>query len=158
MDFNELMKTAIEKEEVLLLLKGENGYEVEVSRFTSDVFPTDINAVLVNCFYKQIENIKEIDKIFCDNLYKLIEGDAVDIYIAILYYDACIFQEELKKASFMIDRETVAERIRYRVSCYEQDLKGEINFFNGMSKKNPWKNIENFNDYYLKKYSISILP
>lgn len=158
MDFYELMKDAIEKKEVLPLLKGENGYEVEASRFTSDIFPTDINAVLVNCFYKQIENIKEIDKIFRKNLYKLIKGDAVDIYIAILYFDACIFQEELKKATFMIDRETVAERIRDRVSCYEQDLKGEIKFFNGMGKKSPWKNIENFNDYYLKKYSISILP
>lgn len=62
-----------------------------MSRFTSDVFPTDINAVLVNCFYKQIENIKEIDKIFSENFNKLLEGNAVEIYIAILYYDACIF-------------------------------------------------------------------
>lgn len=158
MDFYALIKKAIEKEEVLSLLKGENGYEIEVSRFTSDVFPTDINAVLVNCFYKQIENIKEIDKIFSENINKLLEGNAVEIYIAILYYDACIFQEECKKATFMIDKEILAERIREGVSHYEQDLKGEIVFYNGMSKKDSWKSIHNFNNYYLQKYSISILP
>lgn len=37
-------------------------YEVVISEFTSDVFPTDINSVLVNCFYKQIDKIKDIEK------------------------------------------------------------------------------------------------
>ena len=157
MNFDELIKRAIERKEVLELLKGEKEYEVEVSRFTSDVFPTDINAVLVNCFYKQFENIRGIDKIFCENFYKLLEGSAVEIYIAILYYDACIFQEEREKATFKIEKEILADRIRDRISYQEQELKGEIVFYNGMTKKNPWKNIQNFNNYYLKKYGINIL-
>lgn len=157
MNFDELIKEAIEKKEVLALLKGEKGYEVEVSRFTSDVFPTDINAVLVNCFYKQLENIKGIDKIFNESFYKLLEGNAVEIYIAILYFDACIFQEERGKATFKIEKEILADKIRDRVSCQEQELKGEIAFYNGMRKKNPWKNIQNFNNYYLKKYGVTIL-
>ncbi|MCM1124051.1 MAG: hypothetical protein NC416_15830 [Eubacterium sp.] len=142
MDYYKLIKEAIEKKEVLPLLKGERGYEIEVSRFTSDIFPTDINTVLVNCFYKQMENIKEIDKIFVKSLYKLLEGNAVDIYIAILYYDACIFQEEQKRATFTIDKEILKERIRDRIACYEKDLRGEIIFFNGMRKKDAWKNIQ----------------
>ena len=48
MDYKELISNAIEKDEVVKLLRGEGEYEVVVSEFTSDVFPTDVNSVLVN--------------------------------------------------------------------------------------------------------------
>ena len=63
-DYKELISNAIEKDEVVKLLRGEGEYEVVVSEFASDVFPTDINSVLVNCFYKQNDNIRDIEKIF----------------------------------------------------------------------------------------------
>ena len=58
MDYKELISNAIEKDEVVKLLRGEGEYEIVVSEFASDVFPTDVNSVLVNCFYKQKGNIK----------------------------------------------------------------------------------------------------
>lgn len=39
---------AIESENIIDVLCGKEPLEVECSKFTSDVFPTDINAVLVN--------------------------------------------------------------------------------------------------------------
>ena len=41
----------IKNENIIDVLCGKEPYEVECSRFTSDVFPTDINAVLVNYIY-----------------------------------------------------------------------------------------------------------
>lgn len=52
MNFDNMINKAIEKKKYLELLCGRKKYEVEVSKFTSGVFPTDVNAVLVNCFYK----------------------------------------------------------------------------------------------------------
>ena len=100
MDFKELINKAIKKNEVVKLLRGEGEYEVVVSEFASDVFPTDINSVLVNCFYKHSNNISDIEKIFNDAFDDLIKGNASDVYIAVLYFDACIFQEEKGNASF----------------------------------------------------------
>lgn len=40
MDFKELINKAIKKNEVVKLLRGEGEYEVVVSEFASDVFPT----------------------------------------------------------------------------------------------------------------------
>ena len=79
------------------------------------------------------------------------------LYIAILYFDACIFQEERKKASFNIDRELLAKRISDAVNKNRDVLEEEIVFYNGMKKKNAMRNIMNFNKYYERKYKFSIM-
>ncbi|WOO36599.1 hypothetical protein R2R35_22860 [Anaerocolumna sp. AGMB13020] len=157
MDYNLLIHSAIEKNEVIKLIRGEQEYEIVVSEFTSDIFPTDINSVLMNCFYKQKEYIDNIEIIFKNTLDKLLSGNASDVYIAILYFDACIYQEERGKATFWINKEEVGEKIKKSISVNQKELENSIEFCNGMKKNNPWKNIENFNQYYQKKYKISII-
>lgn len=157
MDYNLLVRRAIEKNEVTKLMRGEQEYEIVVSEFTSDIFPTDINLVLMNYFYKQSDYIDDIERIFKDTFDKLLSGNASDVYIAVLYFDACIFQEERGKATFLINKEEVSKKIKKSVSENQKELENSIEFCNGMKKNNPWKNIENFNKYYQKKYKISII-
>ncbi len=157
MDFKELINKAIKKNEVVKLLRGEGEYEVVVSEFASDVFPTDINSVLVNCFYKHSNNISDIEKIFNDAFDDLIKGNASDVYIAVLYFDACIFQEEKGNASFLIDKERVSKKLQEKICKEEKKLQDSVEFHNGMRKINPWNNIINFNKYYEKKYGICII-
>ena len=152
MDYKELINKAIENDEVVKLLRGDGEYEVVVSEFTSDVFPTDINSVLVNCFYKQIDNIRGIEEVFKNAFNNLINGNASDVYIAVLYFDACIFQEERGRASFLLDKEAVSKKIQEKVCKEENKLRDSIEFNNGMKKNNPWNNIMNFNKYYKKRY------
>ena len=157
MDFKELINKAIKKNEVVKLLRGEGEYEVVVSEFASDVFPTDINSVLVNCFYKHSNNISDIEKIFNDAFDDLIKGNASDVYIAVLYFDACIFQEEKGNASFLIDKERISKKLQEKICKEEKKLQDSVEFHNGMRKINPWNNIINFNKYYEKKYGICII-
>lgn len=157
MDYKELISNAIEKDEVVKLLRGEEEYEVVVSEFASDVFPTDINSVLVNCFYKQNDNIKDIEKIFNIALNDLIKGNASDVYTAVLYFDSCIFQEEKGKASFLIDKEGISKKLQEKIHKEENKLRESVEFDNGMKKINPWNNIMKFNKYYEKKYGICII-
>ena len=157
MNYKELISKAIEKNEVVKLLRGEGEYEVVVPEFTSDVFPTDVNSVLVNCFYKHSDNIRDIEKIFNNALNDLIKGNASDVYIAVLYFDACIFQEEKGKASFLIDKEGVSKKLQEKICKEENKLRESVEFDNGMKKRNPWNNIMNFNKYYEKKYGICII-
>jgi len=157
MDYNLLIRSAIEKNEVIKLIRGEQEYEIVVSEFTSDIFPTDINSVLMNCFYKQRDYIDNIEMIFKNTFDKLLSGNASDVYIAVLYFDACIFQEERGKATFLINKEEVGKKIKKSISVNQKELENSIEFCNGMKKNNPWKNIESFNQYYQKKYKISII-
>lgn len=157
MDFKELINKAIKKNKVVKLLRGEGEYEVVISEFASDVFPTDINSVLVNCFYKHSNNISDIEKIFNDAFDDLIKGNASDVYIAVLYFDACIFQEEKGNASFLIDKERVSKKLQEKICKEEKKPQDSVEFHNGMRKINPWNNIINFNKYYEKKYGICII-
>ena len=123
MEYKELISNAIEKDEVVKLLRGEGEYEVVVSEFTSDIFPTDVNSVLINCFYKQNGNIRDIEKIFNNALNDLIKGNASDVYIAVLYFDSCIFQEEKGKATFLIDKEDVSKKLQEKIHKEENKLR-----------------------------------
>lgn len=156
-NYDYLVEKAITNNEIIQLLCGKNEYKIEVSKYTSDVFPTDINAVLVNCFYKQMDKNVDIAEIFMKNLQELLHRGACETYIAILYFDACVFQEERKKARFIIDKYKLASNIRDAVAVNKKELQDFIVFDNGIQKKNPWKNIENFNNYYQKKYKVSII-
>ena len=81
----------------------------------------------------------------------------MSFYIAVLYFDTCIFQEEKGNATFTINKEEFAKNIKANVDKYLNVLSNEIQFSNGMTKRYPIKTIENFNRYYEKKYSFSIL-
>lgn len=80
-----------------------------------------------------------------------------DVYIAVLYFDACIFQEEKGKASFQIDKESISKKLQEKIRKNESKLQDSVEFDNGMKKGNPWNNIMNFNRYYEKKYGICII-
>ncbi|WP_411167609.1 hypothetical protein ACH36K_10660 [Clostridium sp. MB05] len=157
MNYNDLISRAIQNDEIENLLCGKKPYEVEVSRFTSDVFPTDINSVLVNCFYKQYKNIEKINELFENSLQHMLKDNACNVYIAILYFDACIFQEEIRKATFFINKEILERNIKEAVDKNKDELSQGVIFENGMKKSNPLKNIENFSKYYEKKYKFSIV-
>lgn len=156
MNYDELVSTALKRNEMKKLLCGEKPYEVELSEFTSDVFPTDVNAVLMNCIYKPFYHMENIREIFEDCLCEMLKEDAVQVYIACLYFDTCIFQEEQKQASFHIDRAVWAGRIKNAVNRTRTALEHDIYFANGMKKSNPLKKIQDFNNDYQRKYGIRI--
>ena len=137
MDYDDLIRKAIKKSEVLQLLRGEQEYEVIVSEFSPDIFPTDINAVLANCFYKHQGKIEGIGMIFKITLKQLLLGKARDVYIAVLYFDACIFQEEQNKATFILNREEIMSKIKSILNIKKGELQESIVFCNGMEKHNP---------------------
>lgn len=157
MNYDDLINKAIKNDEIQNLLCGKKPYEVEVSRFTSDVFPTDINTVLVNCFYKQYKDMEKINALFENSLKQMLKGNACNVYITVLYFDACIFQEEIGKSTFFINKEILAQKIKEAVDKNKDELSQSVIFENGMKKNNPLKNIENFSKYYKNKYNFSII-
>lgn len=49
------------------------------------------------------------------------------------------------------------EKIRTALNEKKEQLQESVTYKNGMTKKIPWKNIENFNNYYCKKYDFNII-
>lgn len=143
--------------EAIELMKGAKKYCIEISQYTSEVLPTNINMLLVNYFYKTDGDNDKSKQLFHAAMEILLNGSAAEVYIAVLYFDACLYYEENKKATFVIDRLSLATKIQRAVNRHCEELKDGVKFCNGMVKRNPWGMIENFNKFYKSRYNLSII-
>ncbi len=156
MNFRTKILEAIKVGEVENILRGKQKYRIEPPTFVPDVFPTDINQVLFEYFYKQ-SDIKNIQEILENTLMKLTKSSATDLYISILFFDSILFMEDKSIATFKIDTLKIANEIVSGVQKFREQLTKSITFNNGLTKKEPMKVVARFNQRYKNKYNFSIL-
>lgn len=135
MEYAKIFMEAIDKGEVIKYLRGEWSYEIECSQYMSDVEPTDINRVIMRAVYESYKSRPEVKNIFESVLEEMLESAVVDVYIAFLYVDACLFAEKQKKAAFSIEINRLLPKMQKAVSINKDDLSKEIEFPNGLIKK-----------------------
>ena len=135
------------REKILEAIKvGEVGryftWKAKVSNwpptFVPDVFPTDINQVLFEYFYKQ-SDIKNIRSSLENALIKLTKSSATDLYISILFFDSILFMEDKSIATFKIDTSKIASEIVSGIQKFREELTGKITFDNGLTKKRTYE-------------------
>lgn len=156
MNFRKKFLEAIKVGNVEDILCGRQKYRIEPPTFVPDVFPTDINQVLFEYFYKQ-SDIKNIQEILENALMKLTKSSATDLYISILFFDSILFMEDKGIATFKIDTPKIANEIASGVQKFREQLTKSITFNNGLTKKEPMKVVARFNQRYKNKYNFSIL-
>lgn len=135
MNFRTKILEAIKVGEVEDILRGKQKYRIEPPIFVPDVFPTDINQVLFEYFYKQ-SDIKNIRSSLENALIKLTKSSATDLYISILFFDSILFMEDKSIATFKIDTSKIAIEIVSGIQKFREELTGKITFDNGLTKKN----------------------
>jgi len=156
MNFRTKILEAIKVGEVENILRGKQKYRIEPPTFVPDVFPTDINQVLFEYFYKQ-SDIKNIRLSLENALIKLTKSSATDLYISILFFDSILFMEDKSIATFKIDTSKIATEIVSGIKKFREELTKNITFDNGLTKKEPMNVIVRFNQRYKNKYNFSIL-
>ena len=156
MNFRAKILEAIKVGEVEDILRGKQKYRIEPPTFVPDVFPTDINQVLFEYFYKQ-SDIKNIRSSLENALIKLTKSSATDLYISILFFDSILFMEDKSIATFKIDTSKIAIEIVSGIQKFWEELTGKITFDNGLTKEEPMNVVIRFNQRYKNKYNFSIL-
>ena len=156
MNFRTKILEAIKVGEVENILRGKQKYRIEPPTFVPDVFPTDINQVLFEYFYKQ-SDIKNIRLSLENALIKLTKSSATDLYISILFFDSILFMEDKSIATFKIDTSKIAIEIVSGIKKFREELTKNITFDNGLTKKEPMNVVVRFNQRYKNKYNFSIL-
>ncbi len=147
---------AIKEGNVEDILRGRQKYRIEPPTFIPDVFPTDINQVLFEYFYKQ-SDIKNTRSSLENALIKLTKSSATDLYISILFFDSILFMEDKSIVTFKIDTSKIAIEIASGIQKFREELTGKITFDNGLTKKEPMNVVIRFNQRYKNKYNFSIL-
>lgn len=127
MNFREKILEAIKVGEVEDILRGKQKYRIEPPTFVPDVFPTDINQVLFEYFYKQ-SDIKNIRSSLENALIKLTKSSATDLYISILFFDSILFMEDKSIATFKIDTSKITSEIVSGIQKFREELTGK-NYF-----------------------------
>lgn len=156
MNFRTKILEAIKVGEVEDILRGKQKYRIEPPTFVPDVFPTDINQVLFEYFYKQ-SDIKNTRSSLENALIKLTKSSATDLYISILFFDSILFMEDKSIVTFKIDTSKIAIEIVSGIQKFREELTGKITFYNGLTKKEPMNVVIRFNQRYKNKYNFSIL-
>ena len=156
MNFRTKILEAIKVGEVENILRGKQKYRIEPPTFVPDVFPTDINQVLFEYFYKQ-SDIKNIRLSLENALIKLTKSSATDLYISILFFDSILFMEDKSIATFKIDTYKIVIEIVSGIKKFREELTKNITFDNGLTKKEPMNVVVRFNQRYKNKYNFSIL-
>lgn len=156
MNFRAKILEAIKVGEVEDILRGKQKYRIEPPTFVPDVFPTDINQVLFEYFYKQ-SDIKNIRSSLENALIKLTKSSATDLYISILFFDSILFMEDKSIATFKIDTSKIAIEIVSGIQKFWEELTEKITFDNGLTKEEPMNVVIRFNQRYKNKYNFSIL-
>ena len=156
MNFRTKILEAVKAGEVEDILRGKQKYRIEPPTFVPDVFPTDINQVLFEYFYKQ-SDIKNTRSSLENALIKLTKSSATDLYISILFFDSILFMEDKSIATFKIDTSKIAIEIVSGIQKFREELTGKITFYNGLTKKEPMNVVIRFNQRYKNKYNFSIL-
>lgn len=156
MNFRTKILEAIKVGEVEDILRGKQKYRIEPPTFVPDVFPTDINQVLFEYFYKQ-SDIKNTRSSLENALIKLTKSSATDLYISILFFDSILFMEDKSIVTFKIDTSKIAIEIVSGIQKFREELTGNITFYNGLTKKEPMNVVIRFNQRYKNKYNFSIL-
>lgn len=157
MEYEKIFIEAIDKGQIVNYLRGEWPYEIERSQYSSDVEPTDINRVIMRAVYESYKLRPEVKNIFQNALVKMLCGSVEDVYTAILYFDACLFAEKQNRAEFSLDINKLLPEIRKAIRQNKENLASEMEFPNGLVKKNAWNNIMYFNSNYIDEYGFDII-
>ncbi len=158
MDENQLFERAYKKKEWVEVLSGNMPYEITVSDFEVDVFPTAIPSVLRRYFYNRVDNCPNIGAIFQQTLEVMLDRDACSAYIALLYFEECLYAEKYRTSTFSIDRDKLTLKINKAIKKFGKQLEGTIVFPNGIKKPNPLHTIyHNIGPGIKSQFGIDIL-
>ena len=94
MEYTEMLYEAIQKEELILFLKGEKEYNITPSQYTPAAEPTDVSKVLSKVIYKVYETDSSIKEEFEEALLIMLGETDYDVYVAVLYLMSELFKEK----------------------------------------------------------------
>ena len=156
MEYTEMLYEAIQKEELILFLKGEKEYNITPSQYTPAAEPTDVNKVLSKVIYKVYETDSSIKEEFEETLLIMLGETDYDVYVAVLYIMSELFKEKNGLSPFNINISSILPKLKCEVLQREESFKEGIVYSNGFVSSKVWDNLERFNHVCKEEYGIEL--
>lgn len=148
--------TAIEKNELKMLLRGDDPYKVESSQYAPGGEITDVGKVLSTIIYKAYKVQPCIKEKIEMSLLEMLHQTNFDFYIVILYVISQLFKEKNGISPFRLNMSNILAIIKLEVKKRENVIKHGIIYPSGFINQNAWYDIERFNRISQEEYGIEL--
>lgn len=148
--------TAIEKNELKLLLRGDEPYKIENSQYAPGGEITDVGKVLSKIIYKAYKIQPDIKEDIEEALLEMLHQTNFDVYIVVLYIVSQLFKEKNNISPFKLNMITILSNIKLEVENREAEFKQGIIYPSGFVNNNVWNDIERFNHVLKEEYNIKL--
>lgn len=156
MDYREKLQDALDKNEIDLFLKGIYPYNIKSSQNSPSTEPTDISKVLSKAIYKEYAENYHMKDIFEKTLMHMIEGNAFDIYVTILYIMSELFKEKNNLSPFKLDVKKLILKLNDKIPNIENIFENGVLNNEGYTNINVWNDLLRYNQICKYEYGISL--
>ena len=92
MDIIDMIFTALKKNELINLLRGDDEDKVETSQYSPEAELTDVGKILSRGIYKVFRQQREIKVEFENSLLRMLDKTDFDVYMVCLYIISQLFK------------------------------------------------------------------
>lgn len=147
---------AIEKNELKLLLRGDEPYKIDNSQYAPGAEITDVGKVLSRIIYKAYKMQPDIKEKVEVVLLEMLNQTNFDVYIVILYVASQLFKEKNEISPFKLNITTILPNIKLEVEKRKEEFKQGIIYPSGFANNNAWNDIVRFNRVFQEEYNIKL--
>ncbi len=151
----DLIKKAINNNEIVELLEGKDGYSLENDSWTSISTPIDWTRVVPMIYQEysetQDESIKEKYEAAIE---KMLLGSAEDVYcgFAVLYFQ--MLRESTNRSPFFLNMDYLIQLAKEGISKNSDDFKKSKKWSGAYTENGLWDEIDRYKKLFLSKFSI----
>lgn len=156
MDILKMTFTAIQNNQLINLLRGDNEYMIETSQYAPEAGLTDVGKVLSRGIYKLFEQQIEIKTEYENSLMQMMDKTNFDVYLVCLYIVSQLFKEKNNLSPFILDKTKILVKLRDEILKRKKDIMNGIIYPSGYKNTKAWDELERFKKVCKEEYQIDL--
>lgn len=154
MDILQMTYEAIEKQEIIKFLRGENEYMIEASQYAPAAELPDVGKILSRGIYRAYKDNAYIKNELEHALASMLEMADYDVYIVCLYLASQLFKEKNKLSPFEMDKQNILKKLKGEIERRKASIQNGIIYPNGYQNEKAWDELERFKKVFKVEYNL----
>lgn len=155
-DILKMTLIALERKELINLLRGDMGYMIEPSQYSSGAELTDVGKVLSRGIYKVYNEKSDIKIEYEHSLMMMLDMTDFDVYMVCLYIMSQLFKEKNNLSPFIVSKNNIIEKLGEEISKRKNNILNGIVYPSGYKNEKAWNEIKRFKFICKDEYNITL--
>lgn len=156
MDIIDMIFTALKKNELINLLRGDDEYKVETSQYSPEAELTDVGKILSRGIYKVFRQQREIKVEFENSLLRMLDKTDFDVYMVCLYIMSQLFKEKNEMSPFILCKKDILVKLSDEIIKRRKNIMNGIIYPSGYKNAKAWEDLERLNKVCKEEYHIEL--